>query len=78
MTIDFDLVDEVPEKLRPSPYDPVVAAVRETGKIARVATTRGSLHTLANRLRKRYVDLEVEARTTEDGFYVYLSRKETK
>lgn len=72
--INYELVDEVPERLKPSSqYDPVADAVRKTGRVAKITSSENSLHTLANRLRGRYPDLEVKARTAEDGYFVFIS-----
>lgn len=72
-----DWVDEVPERVRVSPYDEVAERVRESGQIAKIKTSEGSLHTLAGRLRRRFTDLRVEGRKIPDeGYYVYMSRKE--
>jgi hypothetical protein len=71
--ISVEWVDEVPERLfRGSPYDEVAEGVRESGRVAKLPTSKGSLHTLANRLRHRYKDLGVQGRTTADGHYVYI------
>jgi uncharacterized membrane protein YfbV (UPF0208 family) len=61
-----------------SPYDEVAAKVRESGEVARIVATKTTLNSLANRLRERFKDLTVAARTEADGFYVYLERKAKK
>jgi hypothetical protein len=74
--ISYEMVDEIPDRKKPSSqYDPIADLVRKTGKVARVASSKGSLHTLASRLRGMYKDLDVKARTTEDGYFVYLAPK---
>lgn len=74
--IDYEMVDEIPERMKPSSqYDPVADTVRKTGRVAKITSSEGSLHTLASRLRGRYPDLEIKARTTEDGFFVFISPK---
>ena len=70
--ISVDWVDEVPERLRTSPYDEIAERVRESSKVAKITTSKGSLHTLANRLRHRYPDLGIKGRTTSDGHFVFV------
>lgn len=74
--ISVEWVEEIPDRLSRSPYDPIADQVRQTGKIAKIETTKGTMSTLANRLRNRYKDLEVKSRTTEDGFFVFIETKE--
>ena len=71
--IDYEMVDEIPERMKPaSQYDPVADMVRKTGRVAKITSSEGSLHTLANRLRTRYEDLDVKARTTGGGHFVFI------
>jgi hypothetical protein len=72
--VEYELVDGIPERMRErhSQYDPVADVVRKTGRTARITSSEGSLHTLANRLRGRYQDLNIKARTTEEGFFVFI------
>lgn len=70
--IPVEWVEEIPEILHASPYDGVAERVRETGKVAKITSSKDSLHTLAGRLRNRYKDLKVKSRTTEDGYYVFI------
>ena len=78
--ISVEWVEEVPERLRPSPYDEIAEGVRESGKVAKITTSKGSLHTLANRLRHRktFNGLGIKGRTTPDGHFVYVFTKEGK
>lgn len=79
-SIPVEWVEEIPPRsTRISPYDAIADEVRAKGKVAKVATTEGSLNTLANRLRDRFKDLTVAARTVKgtgdepDQFFVYIS-----
>jgi len=76
--ISVEWVEEVPERLWPSPYDELAQRVRESGKVAKLTSKEGSLHTLASRLRERYPDLEVKGRTTPDGYFVFVYVKENQ
>ena len=80
--ISVEWVEEVPpsKRGRPSLYDPIIEEVLKTGKVARIESTEGRMNALAQSLRVKYGDepVLVNARTLEDGYFVFVSRKGKK
>ena len=80
--LSVEWIEELPAQFRPSPFDEIAQRVASTSEVAKIASTKNAVYTLASRLRKRYkaqkLGVKVTGRATHGGWFIFIYPKEGK